>query len=39
MRQKSGVHKATSEKAVWKRIARAVEEMQRTDRPSGEALQ
>ena len=24
---------------VWKRIARAVEEMQRTDRPSGEVLQ
>ncbi len=24
--------------AVWKRIARAVEEMQRTDRPSGEVL-
>ncbi len=25
--------------AVWKRIARAVEEIQRTDRPSGEVLQ
>ncbi len=24
---------------VWKRIVRAVEEMQRTDRPSGEVLQ
>ncbi len=25
--------------AVWKRIVRAVEEIQRTDRPSGEVLQ
>ncbi len=26
-------------RVVWKRIVRAVEEIQRTDRPSGEALQ
>ncbi len=25
--------------AVWKRILRAVEEIQRTDRPSGDVLQ